>query len=252
MDFTGQTVMVTGAGAGIGQAAALRFAALGARVAVNSLTRSHAEETVRRIQASGGTGIAVPGDVSLAADAAQIVDAAMSAFARLDVLVNNAGIVLPGTVETLGIDDWERTMAVNVRSVYLLSRLVLPIMRKQGDGVIINVASSVAHRGVVDRAAYSASKGAILALTRAMAKDCVHDGIRVNSVSPGTTETPSLAERLQAFADPVTARQRFIARQPMGRLGAAEEIATAITFLAGHEAAFITGADLAVDGGMTC
>ena len=142
-------------------------------------------------------------------------------------------------------------MAVNVRSVYLMSRLVLPHMRERG-GVIVNVASSVAHRGVVDRAAYTASKGAILALTRAMAADLMRSGIRVNSVSPGTTDTPSLAERLQAFDDPEDARRRFIGRQPMGRLGTAEEVAAAIVFLAARDAAFITGADLAVDGGMTC
>lgn len=250
-DFAGQTVLITGAGAGIGQAAALRFAALHARVAVNSFTERHAEETVRRIRNAGGIAMSAAGDVSDEKSAERIVSEVCRAFGSVDVLVNNAGIVLPGTVETLDPAAWDRTMAVNVRSVYLMSRLVLPHMRERG-GVIVNVASSVAHRGVSDRAAYTASKGAILALTRAMAADLMRSGIRVNSVSPGTTDTPSLAERLQAFDDPEDARRRFIGRQPMGRLGTAEEVAAAIVFLAVRDAAFITGADLAVDGGMTC
>ncbi len=252
MDFSGQTVLITGAGAGIGQSAALRFAALGACVAANSLTAAHAEETVRRIRQAGGNGISVPGDVSDPVFAARMVDTVLTMCSCIDVLVNNAGVVLPGTVESLSLPEWDRTMAVNVRSVYLLSQAVLPVMRAQGAGTIINVASSVAHRGVADRAAYSASKGAVLALTRAMAADCMQDGIRVNSVSPGTTDTPSLAARLQQFDDPEAARRRFIARQPMGRLGEAEEIAAAIVFLADRDASFITGTDLAVDGGMTC
>lgn len=252
MDFTGQVILISGAGAGIGQSAALRFASLHARVAVNSFTVSHAEETVRLIRQAGGEAIAVPGDVSDEAEATRIVAETVRAYQGIDVLVNNAGIVLPGTVETTDAAAWDRTMAVNVRSIYLLSHLVLPYMHAAGSGVIVNVASSVAHRGVSDRAAYSASKGAVLSLTRSMATDLMRKGIRVNSISPGTIDTPSLADRLQAFKDPEAARQRFIDRQPMGRLGTAEEIAAAILFLADRDAAFITGADLAVDGGMTC
>ena len=251
MNFENKVVLITGAGAGIGQAAAIRFSELGACVAVNSLSEKNALSTVEKLS-HPDKGLAVPGDVSDEMAARQIIDATVKKFGKVDILVNNAGIVLPGTIATTSLEDWDRTMKVNVRSVFLMSSLVIPVMKAQGGGVIVNTSSSVAYKGVRDRAAYTASKGAVLSLTRAMAMDLMADHIRVNCVSPGTTDTPSLAARLNAFADPEQARKDFVARQPMGRLGTSEEIAEAILFACSDSAAFMNGTNLSIDGAMTC
>jgi NAD(P)-dependent dehydrogenase (short-subunit alcohol dehydrogenase family) len=251
MRFQGKVVLITGAGVGIGRAAAVRFGKEGAKVAINSLTPTNGQETLRLLQEARGQGIYIQGDVSIAVDARRIVDEAVKAFGRIDILVNNAGIVLPGRVDNISEEDWDRTIAVNLKGVYLVSKYTIPEMRKIGGGVIVLNASVVAIKGVKDRGAYTASKGGVLALTKAMAADYLSENIRVNCVCPGTTYTPSLERRIQAFADPEKARVDFIARQPMGRLGKDEEIAAAILFAASDEAAFMTGANIAIDGGMT-
>ena len=251
MRFKGKVVLITGAGVGIGRATALRFAAEGAEVAVNSLTPANGQETLRLLRAAGGRGIYIQGDVSRDAEARRLVEESVKAFGRLDVLVNNAGIVLPGRVDNTTEEDWDRTMAVNLKGVFLVSKYAVLQMRKNGGGVIVHNASVAATRGLKDRASYTASKGAVWALTRAMAADYLAENIRVNCVCPGTVETPSLERRIQAFADPVRAKAEFVARQPMGRLGKDEEIAAAILFAASDEAAFMNGATIAIDGGMT-
>jgi len=251
MRFQRKVVLITGAGVGIGRAAAVRFGKEGAKVAINSLTPTNGQETLRLLKEAGGQGIYIQGDVSIAVDARRIVDEAVKAFGRIDILVNNAGIVLPGRVDNISEEDWDRTIAVNLKGVYLVSKYTIPEMRKIGGGVIVHNASVVAIKGVKDRGAYTASKGGVLALTKAMAADYLSENIRVNCVCPGTTYTPSLERRIQAFADPEKARVDFIARQPMGRLGKDEEIAAAILFAASDEAAFMTGANIAIDGGMT-
>ncbi|MDH4268364.1 MAG: glucose 1-dehydrogenase [Deltaproteobacteria bacterium] len=251
MRFQRKVVLITGAGVGIGRAAAVRFGQEGAKVAINSLTPAHGRETLRLLQEAGGQGIYIQGDVSLAADARRMVEETIKAFGRIDILVNNAGIVLPGRVDNISEEDWDRTIAVNLKGVYLVSKYTVPEMRKIGGGVIVLNASVVAIKGVKERGAYTASKGGVLALTKAMAADYLSENIRVNCVCPGTTYTPSLERRIQAFADPEKARVDFIARQPMGRLGKDEEIAAAILFAAADEAAFMTGANIAIDGGMT-
>ncbi|MFH1757819.1 MAG: glucose 1-dehydrogenase [Pseudomonadota bacterium] len=251
MRFQRKVVLITGAGVGIGRAAAVRFGQEGAKVAINSLTPANGQETLRLLQEAGGQGIYIQGDVSLAADARRMVEETIKAFGRIDILVNNAGIVLPGRVDNISEEDWDRTIAVNLKGVYLVSKYTVPEMRKIGGGVIVLNASVVAIKGVKERGAYTASKGGVLALTKAMAADYLSENIRVNCVCPGTTYTPSLERRIQAFADPEKARVDFIARQPMGRLGKDEEIAAAILFAAADEAAFMTGANIAIDGGMT-
>jgi NAD(P)-dependent dehydrogenase (short-subunit alcohol dehydrogenase family) len=251
MRFQGKAVLITGAGVGIGRAAAVRFGKEGAKVAINSLTPTNGQETLRLLQEARGQGIYIQGDVSVAADARRIVEETVKAFGRIDILVNNAGIVLPGRVDNISEEDWDRSIAVNLKGVYLVSKYTIPEMRKIGGGVIVLNASVVAIKGVKDRGAYTASKGGVLALTKAMAADYLSENIRVNCVCPGTTYTPSLERRIQAFADPEKARVDFIARQPMGRLGKDEEIAAAILFAASDEAAFMTGANIAIDGGMT-
>ncbi|TFG04737.1 MAG: SDR family oxidoreductase [Promethearchaeota archaeon] len=247
MKLAGKVAVITGAGAGIGRATAELFAREEAKICVNSQTSS-AKQTMNQIQENGGEAIFVQGDISLPATATQIVEATISAFKRIDILFNNAGIVIPGRVDTLSLEEWERTFAVNVTGVYLLSRACLPELKKT-KGVIIHNASVLAVKGVKERAAYAASKGALWSLTKAMAADYLDDGIRVNCLCPGTTDTESLARRIVAFADPVKARADFIARQPMHRLGTPEEMAEAALYLATAE--FSTGICLLVDGGAT-
>jgi meso-butanediol dehydrogenase / (S,S)-butanediol dehydrogenase / diacetyl reductase len=175
----------------------------------------------------------------------------VAAFGKLDILVNNAGIVIPGRVDNMSEEDWDKTIAVNLKSVFLVSKYAAIVMRSQGRGVIVNNASAVALKGVKDRAAYSASKGGIVSLTRAMAADYLSDNIRVNCVCPGTTYTPSLISRLEASADREQAEKDFINRQPMKRFGTEDEIATAILFAACEEAGFMNGSIISIDGGMT-
>jgi len=251
MRFQRKVVLITGAGVGIGRAAAVQFGKEGAKVAVNSLTPSNGMETLRLIKEAGGEGIYIQGDVSKAADAKRMVEETVKAFGRLNVLVNNAGIVLPGRVDNISEEDWDRTMAVNLKGVFLVSKYAIPEMRKIGGGVIVHNASAAAIKGVKERGAYSASKGGVWALTKAMAADYLSENIRVNCVCPGTIYTPSLERRIQAFPDPEKARADFIARQPMGRLGKDEEIAAAILFAASDEAGFMNGTTIAIDGGMT-
>jgi meso-butanediol dehydrogenase/(S,S)-butanediol dehydrogenase/diacetyl reductase len=190
----------------------------------------------------------VQADVSIEEEAKKIIDKTIEVYGKIDILFNNAGIVIPGAVDTISTENWDKTMNVNVKGIYLVSKYAIPYLKKT-KGVIINNSSSVALKGVKDRAAYTASKGAVLSLTRAMAADYIEDGIRVNAICPGTTDTPSLALRLQKFEDPEQARKDFVARQKMGRLGKPEEIAKGVLLLATNE--FMTGTYLSIDGGMT-
>jgi NAD(P)-dependent dehydrogenase (short-subunit alcohol dehydrogenase family) len=242
-----RAAIVTGAGKGIGRAVAVKLAAAGVAVCCNSVTDS-AAAVAAEITASGGSAVFVRADVSVKADVTRLVREAAAAFGGIDILVNNAGIVLPGTVENTTEADWDATFAVNVKSVYLLSQEALPQIIARG-GVIVNTASSVALKGVTDRFAYTASKGAVVALTRAMAADLLGKGVRVNCVCPGTTWTPSLEGRLARFSNYEEKKAEFAARQPIGRFGAPDEIADAVIYLI--NAAFCTGAVLSVDGGMT-
>ena len=251
MRFKGKVVLVTGSGVGIGRATALAYAREGALVVVNLQSARTGAETLGLLVAEGHEALFVQGDISSVADAQRLVNETVRRFSRLDVLVNNAGVVLPGRVDTISEDDWVRTFEVNVKGTYLVSRYAIAAMRQCGGGVIVNVASLAGERGVPDRAAYSASKGALLSLTRAMARDYLAENIRVNSVSPGMVMTPSLEQRLQAFPDPEKARAEFMARQPMGRFGLEQEIAAAILFASCDEAAFMTGENISINGGKT-
>ena len=242
--------LITGASVGIGRHAALMFAGEGATVVVNSQS-TRGQTVATQIIDNGGHALFIQGKVEHPDDAKHMVEKTVNAYGRLDILVNNAGIVLPGSVDNMSIDDWDRTIAVNVRGVFLISQYAVQQMLRQGGGTIVHTGSIAGVKGLKDRAAYSASKGAVVALTRAMALDYVDKNIRVNCVNPGTTLTPSLQDRINAFDDPEAAKKMFIARQPMGRLGKSGEIASAIVYLASDEASFITGAILNVDGGLT-
>lgn len=249
MDFTDKAVLITGAGAGIGRKTAIMLAEKGAKVAVNSLTYKNGQETLKMVRNSGAESIYVQGDVSTAADADRMVRETVKAFGKIDILINNAGIVLPGRVDNMPEEDFDKTMQVNVKGAFLVSKYAVPEMKKSGGGVIVMIASVAAFKGITDRGAYSASKGALVSLARAMAADYIKENIRVNCVCPGTTYTPSLEERIQSFADPEAARIEFINRQPMKRLGKDEEIAHAILFACCDEAAFMNGSIITIDGG---
>lgn len=190
-------------------------------------------------------------DVSKRDEVEGVIVAAIERFGKIDILFNNAGIVPRGTVDQTSEDEWDRAMDINVKSTYLFSHGVIPIFRKLGGGVILNTASATALRAVPDRACYTASKGAVIALSRSMALDHARENIRVNCLCPGTVDTPSLAQRLSSFPNPDEARANFIARQPMGRFGTAEEVAEAALYLVSAEAAFVTGIAFAIDGGLS-
>ena len=248
-DFSNMTVIVTGSGAGMGREAAKLFAAYGANVVVNSLSAT-CEDTREEIAAAGGCVISVQADVGTLAGCEKIVEETVKAFGGIDVLVNAAGMVVDGSVETANIEDWDRSMDVNVKSVFLLSRLAMPYLRET-KGSIVNVASVAALKGLKNRAIYSATKGAMIALSQSMAAEYVAEGIRVNCVSPGTVLSPSLQGRIDRTEDPAQAMHNFVARQPLGRLGTSDEVAKAIVFAAANGIGFMTGANIVVDGGMT-
>lgn len=250
--FRGKVVLVTGAGSGIGRATAFAFAREGGAVAVADVSPDKARAVASEAEEAGGRALPVACDVSIAEDCARAVREAEAGLGPLDVLVNNAGIGATGTVLTTDESTWERLMAVNVRGTFLMSRAALAVMVPRRRGVIVNAGSVASLRAVADRAAYVTTKFAVVGLTKAMALDHVGDGIRVNAVCPGTTMTPWIDERLKEAPDPDAAMKVLVARQPMGRLGTAEEMAAAYLFLASDESAFTTGATLAVDGGFIC
>jgi 2-keto-3-deoxy-L-fuconate dehydrogenase len=240
-DFAGRTALVTGGASGIGRATALLLAERGARVAVLDLDPAGAPDPLLRVRA----------DVSDDASVAAAVTEAIERLGGLDVLVNNAGIGAAGTVEANGLDEWRRVLDVNLLGLVRVTRAALPALRRSGSAAIVNVGSIVATAGLPERALYSASKGAVAALTRAMAADHVGEGIRVNCVHPGTVDTPWVARLLAAAADPEAELAALRARQPTGQLVGMDDVAQAIAHLASPHAASVTGTELAVDGGMS-
>jgi NAD(P)-dependent dehydrogenase (short-subunit alcohol dehydrogenase family) len=251
MNLQNRTAIITGAAAGIGAASAALFAKEGARVVAVDIDRELVDQISAQIERTGGECLAVVADVSQRDHVENVLRCTVEKFGRVDILFNNAGIVPTGKLEAISEEQWDRAMAINVKSMYLFCHAVIPIMKAQGGGIILNTASATALRAVTDRACYTATKAAVVGLTKSMALDHVRDNIRVNCLCPGTVETPSLAERLAAFPDPAEARKQFIARQPMGRFGTAEEIAQAALYLVSPSAGFVTGVAFAIDGGLS-
>jgi NAD(P)-dependent dehydrogenase (short-subunit alcohol dehydrogenase family) len=239
-----KVAIITGGGSGIGRGIALAFAREGAKVVIAGRDRHKLDVVAKEI---GSACFAQRADVSNQDDVKNLIARTLEKFGGIHVLVNNAGVLLPGTTESHTEEEWEQTFSINVRGLWQLSRAVLPHMRAAGGGSIINIASVLGLVAAKNRVAYSASKGAVLALTRAMALDHAPEKIRVNCICPGIVETPMVAR----FAMDENARRQRIAMHPIGRFGQPEDIAQAAIFLASDESSWITGAALPVDGGYT-
>ena len=236
-ELDGLKAIVTGGGSGIGQAAARLLAARGARVAILDLK-------------PGDEFIGITADVTDDASVRLAVDTAADRLGGIDIVVNNAGIGAIGTVADNPDDEWHRVYDVNVVGMVRVTRAALPYLRESEHAAIVNTCSIAATAGLPQRALYSATKGAVLSLTLAMAADHVYEGIRVNCVNPGTADTPWVGRLLDQADDPVAERAALNARQPMGRLVTADEVAAGIAYLASPLAASVTGTALAIDGGM--
>ena len=250
MRLTGKVALITGAGAGIGKATAELFAREGAAVVVVDRNGETAKQTADAITAAGGKAAAVTADVSDSASVQAMFKAAIDAYGKLNVLFNNAGIVVQGRVEDTAEKDWDAQIATTLTSVFLGCKYAIPLLREQGGGVIINMASVAGMMGIVNRAVYSAAKGGVIGLTRAVALDHAAEQIRCVYLAPATIETPSLKQRIDDAPDPAAARKAFEERQPIGRLGRPEDVAEAALYLASDSASFVTGSGLVVDGGM--
>ncbi len=244
----GKRAIVTGAGAGIGRAIALRLSDEGARVALADLDEQAAERVAGEIE---GKTLARRVNVTRAEEVEALVQSVVEEWGGLDVMVNNAGIGVAGTTPETSEEDWERLMAVNLKGTFLGMKYAIPAMRGSGGGSIVNISSVAALVGIPERAAYSATKGGILALTKAAAIDHVGEGVRVNCIAPGTVDTPWIGRITAGYEDPEEARARMEARQPHGRFVQPEEIAAMAAYLASDEAASCIGACMVVDGGVT-
>ena len=249
--LSGKVALVTGGGTGIGRAIALAFAREGASVCVAGRRLEKLREVVVEIQKQGGAGLAMECDVTRAQEVARAVKGTVERFGRLNVLVNNAGVVHVSTVEGISEEEWDQLMTVNVKGPFLMARAVLPEFRKGGGGVVVNIGSVLGLFAVKDRAAYCASKGGVTMLTKAMALDHAHENVRVNCICPSIVETDLLkgvfdeSERGQAW---LKAR---LATIPLGRIGKPADVAEMAVFLASEESSWLTGAAIPLDGGIS-
>jgi meso-butanediol dehydrogenase / (S,S)-butanediol dehydrogenase / diacetyl reductase len=246
MDLLDKVCIVTGGASGIGLATVKLFVQHGAKVAIADIDGDKAERAMNEL---GAKARAYTCDVSQSRQVARMVESVNGEWGRIDVLVNNAGFGFTGTVVSIREEDWDRLMSVNLKGMFLCGKYVVPVMQRQGGGVIVNTTSYTAVSAIANRAAYVASKGGVSALTRAMALDHVKDHIRVNAVAPGTIDSPYFSRIFEQAADPAGLRKQYDARAAIGRMGRADEIAEAILFLASDRSGFATGSVLTVDGG---
>ena len=252
-NYDKKTVVVTGGGSGIGQSIAIHFAQHGANVFVLDLHEESAQSTVNAIKHNDGSATAIKCDVADQANVQHVIGSIISETNKIDVLVNNAGIAHIGTLETTAENDFDKVFQVNVKGVYNAMYAVIGHMKRQGGGVILNMASIASTQGIADRFAYSMSKGAVLTMTLSVARDYLKDNIRCNCISPARVHTP--------FVDGFISRNypgqeaemfdKLSKAQPIGRMGKPEEIAKLALFLCSDDASFITGCDYLIDGGYT-
>ena len=251
MRLAGKTALVTGAARGIGRGIALRFAAEGAAVGIMDLDEAACQAVVEEVESAGGNALAVRADISQPDQVQAACDRLRDAFGPAAVLMNNAAVMPAGALHDTSVEDFDRCVAVNLRGTYLVSRAVIPGMLAAGGGSIIHMASVTGLLGLPGIAAYSMTKGALIALARAMSTDYAGQGIRVNSVSPGTIDSPMLHDFLAAQSDPAGLRRQFDAMHPIGRVGAIDEVAAVCLFLASDESSFVSGSNYEVDGGLS-
>jgi len=249
MQFSGKVALITGAASGIGRATALLFAREGAAMALADVKAEAGQRFADELTRSGSRAFFERVDVAQSADCRRLVERTIREFGKIDILFNNAGIIRRATVLDLSEDDWDRVMAVNVKSIYLLSRAAIPYMQKAGGGIIINTASGWGLAGGAKAAVYCASKGAVVLLTQAMAIDHGPQNIRVNCICPGDTDTAMIREEARQLGAEHASFLAESAKRPLGRVGTPEEIAQAVLYLATDASSFVTGTALVVDGG---
>ncbi len=246
-----KVAFITGGGTGIGRACALAFAREGAQVAVSGRRAAPLDAVASEIAAAGQEALAVECDVTNATSIERALQATVACFGRLDILVNNAGTLFVATADNTSEADWDHIMQVNLKGTFLVSRSVLPEFRKAGGGSIVNIASILGIVAMKNRAAYTASKGGVIALTKAMALDHAHENIRVNCICPTIIETELVEGLFSSQPDPEAARQARRDLLPVGRLGRRHDVALMAVYLASNESSFVTGAAMPLDGGLT-
>jgi len=249
--FKGKVVIVTGGGAGIGEAAAKMFAEEGAKVVIADIDVENARRVMNEVRAKGGICDFVEVNVAKENDVEMMVNTVMEKYRKIDVLVNNAGIYRKGDVLSLTEDTLDQIIAVNIKGVIFCTKHVAKQMVKQGEGVIVNIASEAGIVGIKNQVAYNLSKAAVISITKSCAVDLAPYGIRVNCVCPGTTFTPLVKKALEKEKDPESAKKVLESSRPLNRLGKPEEIASTILFLASDVPGYATGAVLSIDGGYT-